>query len=251
MGAVYNLYNTSMKAFTVTGFKGDAVNVFGDNISISEVVIDDSLGEDVSLLKEHHRDGIQIIPKAVRTKNGSMVEVPRAQFAGGILSGLTVEKCYITSKGSLQGIFNSDGLLENVVVTDNVISVRSQHFVTLSGLLSGTIDRNYSNKSGLSIPAPVLLTPMRIGGNIGDGNLWVSSFSCGKYKYAPLNEITSAADLSHISDLRSVINKKDTYLYDFDLESYWEHVRSLTAPRDVKEHCNLLKETAFLYGRKV
>lgn len=223
---------------TFKDFKQDAINITEDNSTVSNNVIEDTLSEtDVNVSKMAHRDAIQLIPSTILGK-----KVMRSQFICGSLNNITISNNLITSSGQMQGIFMSDGLLNNIKIEHNIINTNSQHFISLSGVLSGTIYDNFTNVSGVSKLCDVLLTPCRVGGNIGNGNLWIVGF-----KNLVYGEVST--DSEHIRDLRfDRFNKYDSFLYDFDLESFHNYVSSISLPVDIVSYSNTVQTIAKQFG---
>ena len=132
------------------------------------------LGE--ATARVEHWDAVQIIPTQITNALGERVSVAglRAQYALADLIGAEVRDNLIYSTGkssSLQAITCFDGLLRNVRIKDNVVSV-SSHEITLLGALSGEISGNVKLapqsvfSSSLSTdPLVVRLRPARVGGS--------------------------------------------------------------------------------------
>ena len=148
-----------------------------------------------------HRDAIQLIPPNLY--NFSKV----TRYAGAPLGRVDLNNIKITSKGALQGIFSSDGILEQVNINNCNIDIRGAHSVSLSGLLTGSF-RNMRNGR---MPLPVKLYPLRLGG--GKYNINILSFSPNSpYKYG-----TITGDNANIEDLRRTPMGRGMDLIDFDL----------------------------------
>lgn len=132
------------------------------------------LGE--ATARVEHWDAVQLIPTQITNALGERVSVAglRAQYALADLIGAEVRDNLIYSTGkssSLQAITCFDGLLRNVRIKDNVVSV-SSHEITLLGALSGEIGGNVKLapqsvfSSSLSTdPLVVRLRPARVGGS--------------------------------------------------------------------------------------
>ena len=105
-----------------------------------------------------HRDAIQLIPM-------------KGWFSAGCLEDVTVSDMVISSTGELQPIFGSDGTFENLTIKDNKIHTNSQHKITISGMLSGSVENN-TDVEGNVVSA--VLHPLRLGG--GKLNINVISF---------------------------------------------------------------------------
>ena len=110
-----------------------------------------------------HRDAIQLIPYA----GGN------SQFSGAAMRNIIINGNVIESSASLQGIFASDGVFQNLQITNNSIDVAGAHTISISGMLSGKIDGN-TDLQGRLLPAEkIRLYPLRIGGG---ANIYVMSF---------------------------------------------------------------------------
>lgn len=110
-----------------------------------------------------HRDAIQLIPYS-----GDV-----SQFAGVTMRNIIINGNSIASDAALQGIFASDGSFQNLHITNNSIQTAGAHTISISGMLSGTIDGN-TDLQGELLPADAItLYPLRIGGG---ANIYVMSF---------------------------------------------------------------------------
>lgn len=209
----------------------DAIRVHVPGIVSHNTIIDDNLTHWIA-----HRDGIQIIPKG---------NLPHSQYAGGLLDGVTISNNHIHSGGQLQGIFCSDGLLSNVEVSDNFISTNSQHKITLGGVLSGYIS---DNKTKGGYPCPIMLYPLRIGGNSDGGkNVWIRSFLNPDYQYNDINEIIRDYDPDYHIDYRLKFFDRDINLINFDIDGFKLAAQSIP-PLAANDYCNQLKQLAVKYG---
>ena len=125
---------------------------------------------------QEHWDAVQIIPTQMTNALGERVSVAglRAQYALADLIGAEVRDNLIygaDKSSSLQAITCFDGLLRNVRIMDNVVSV-SSHEITLLGALSGEISGNVKlapqsvfSSSFSTDPLVVRLRPARVGGS--------------------------------------------------------------------------------------
>lgn len=227
----------------LTDFTGDALVVMEHGaLVIGNEIIDTAAQIDPAIAEYAHRDAIQLIPPSPA--------FPRQQFAAGLLDHVRVLGNRIDSTGKLQGIFGSDGLFRYLAIVGNTIQTRSQHYITISGMLSGWIEGNILPDGS---PCPVRLEPLRIGGQPDAQNVRVLSFA-GWWHYAPLHEIvdqnTLAADV--VVDVRSLpVNTQDIYLCNFHLEAFWAAAQALPVDRDALNHARALQALALEFGEKV
>lgn len=202
----------------ISNFKEDAVRLMGDNIIVDNVSVIDPLNSD-----DAHRDGFQLIPASPRGK-------PNRQYGAAVIQSPRITRSTVYSKGELQGIFCSDGLIENARITDNVIHTNSLHSITLNGVLSGRIERNYY---GDGSPLPVVLNNLRIGGGIA--NIWVKSFK---------HDVYEAIQGNHVIDNRGEENAHNgTYVENLDLYLFNRKVNDIKYV-DLKSFCFALGDLA-------
>jgi len=142
-----------------------------------------------------HRDAIQIIPPI---KNGV------GRYVGSSLYGGVIDNNIIESTGKLQGIFASDGMFENLTITNNKIDIKGEHEITIAGLMYGKIE---NNTNGEGEPSKVDLYPLRLGGGIHNFN--VLSFTDMEYG-------TIKGD-GLVNDIRTEPRKGKRNFTDFDI----------------------------------
>lgn len=187
--------------------------------TIRDSILDTEYGKTHSLAQQAHRDAIQLIPMD--------------QFAAGELENITISNNTIESAGKLQGIFGSDGVFRNLTIRDNVITTASEHKITLNGLV-GTANHIENNRDAHGQLLKVQLNPIRLGGNLATGNVWILSVSEAderQYGYHPI--ITGADGVEHIHDARSSAQQRDRVhgdvnLTNFPLSEYKQQLRSMT-----------------------
>jgi len=153
-----------------------------------------------------HRDAIQLIPvdRSISRHN--------SQFAAAKLTNITIKDVTIRSKGSLQGLFASDGAFENIHMQNIAIQTNSEHQIAILGLLSGTLD--ISNKTGE--PIHVNLLPLRLAGG---NNIYITHFSSSSsYQYGTID--TKNSDVVLV-DNRQKMTKRGTYYTDFDIDDFF------------------------------
>lgn len=203
-------------------FTADAIHIRRSNQQIVGNTIRDSMletayGQAQNYADMAHRDAIQLIPAD--------------QFAGGELENVVIASNRISSIGKLQGIFASDGILRNLSITFNSIDTQSEHKITLNGLVGqeNHIEGNRDHRGDL---VPIQLNPIRLGGNLATGNVWILSVveeDQEQYGYGYINiggDIASGADpYQHIQDQRGVAQNRDrangdVNLLDFPMSEY-------------------------------
>lgn len=204
---------------------GDACRISNHGTTVTRVaVVDDNPDA------EAHIDGFQLIPP-------SLGELHNQQYAGANLKQVQIHDSLVYSKGKMQGVFCSDGLLEDISLKRLMIDTQSQHKVTLNGLISGEIEAITDGKGN---NAPVVLNPLRIGGGIA--NVWVLSFKSGlNYR-----KITGADIRDNRANKQRGVN-----LINFDYYLFRYAVESLPYPRGenaAARYCEQLKELALSYG---
>lgn len=118
-----------------------------------------------------HRDGIQAVPPV----NYNLFTSP-TQFAAAKSTGLIIQDNIIQSSGGLQGIFATDGLFEQLIITGNKLQPQAdnRHTITINGMMSGNISNNTDLAGNLLPASKVKLLPLRIG---GDANIYIVGFS--------------------------------------------------------------------------
>lgn len=211
-------------------FTVDAIHIRRSNQQVVGNTIRDSIletayGQAQNYADMAHRDAIQLIPTD--------------QFAGGELENLVITSNRISSIGKLQGIFASDGIFRNLTITFNILDTQSDHKITLNGLVGqdNHIEGNRDHRGDL---VPVQLNPIRLGGNLATGNVWILSVVAedqDQYGYGYINiggDIGSGADpYQHIQDQRGVAQNRDrangdVNLLDFPMSEYKRLVQTMT-----------------------
>lgn len=225
---------------------GDGLRVWENNVRISKVNITDqrTYGNDVG-----HKDAIQLIPPAKtdpvkKAADGSPCRM-EDQMSGAMLENVNIDNCQITAEqAAFQGIFASDGLFKNVRIISNTIKTQAAHFITLNGLLSGTIRANKLIAAGAS-PARVQLYSTRIGGSLAEeGLVWLLSFSAKSgLAYAPLDTdlafntgkttegfypLDSGGHIDHRGKISRHYAAVSIGVQDFDYYRYLEQFNTLT-----------------------
>lgn len=198
-------------------FTSDAIHVRRSNQQITgniirDTILDTAYGLAQNLPEMAHRDAIQLIPFN--------------QFAGGELENLLITGNRINSEGKLQGIFGSDGIFRNLTITFNTIDTRSDHKITLNGLV-GQQNHIEGNRDFRGDLVPVQLNPIRLGGNLATGNVWILSVVAEdqqQYGYGYINvggDIASGAHpYRHITDNRGVEQNRDQVNGDVNLVNF-------------------------------
>lgn len=222
-------------------FDKDALVVMSDQAQIiGNRFIDSCAAKDPVIAEAAHRDAIQLIPFAHT--------MPREQFAAGTLFGVAVLGNYIESTGKLQCVFGSDGLFRYLKVIGNVIQTQGQHYISISGLLSGWIEGNIKPDGS---HCPIRLEPLRIGGNLGEGCVRILGFAEDEYAYRPVDDLVDYKTLASgaVLDLRTKpLLNKDTYLVNFRLDEFRAAAQKLPEMPDINEHMRALKQLALRHG---
>jgi hypothetical protein len=225
---------------------GDGLRVGEHNVRLSKLNITDQrvYGNDVG-----HKDAIQLIPPAKldpvnKTADGSPCRM-EDQMAGAMLENVYIDHCVITAeRAAFQGIFASDGLFRNVRIIENTIKTQAAHFITLNGLLSGTIQRNKLIAAGTGKPR-IQLYSTRIGGSLAEeGLVWLLSFApATKLQYAALDTdvafdtgkaaeglypLDSGGNIDHRGKISRHYAPFSIGLQQFDYYGYLQEYNSLT-----------------------
>jgi hypothetical protein len=187
--------------------------------TIRDTILDLPYGQAQKLAELAHRDAIQLIPAD--------------QFAAGELEVLTISGNSIYSAGKLQGIFGSDGIFRNLTITNNTLATDSDHKITLNGLV-GTANHIENNRDANGKLVTVQLNPIRLGGNLATGNVWILSVAtkdAEQYGYSPLN--VGSDGNAHLQDNRTVAQNRDrangdVNLTHFPVSEFKQQLRSMT-----------------------
>lgn len=196
---------------------GDAVRLLGHGSVADNVAVIDQENNN-----EAHQDAFQIIPE--------IAGKPNRQFAAAKIRSPRIINCVVQSTGKLQGIFCSDGIIENARFTDNVISTKSQHKITLCGVFSGDFSRNYDGDGKL---LPVVLNNLRIGG--GEARIWVKSFKHHAYRKVIGDCVVDNRGIEH--------DPHGNYIEKLDLDRFLNLVEDVDYI-DVKQFCWEIGEIA-------
>ncbi len=223
----------------------DAVRIWQHNVSLQNLSITDNRTYSVA-----HRDAIQLIPppmyKESTDANGKTIKQKLAdQMAGTILESPTVSHCIVRApNGPLQGIFMSDGLVRNANITNNDITVKGAHAISLAGMLSGTISHNRLYEvslTGLNLMPRIRLFPLRIGGNMADDGVvcilgFANAQSVGYSDVINTNNqvvrLTGAVENLAVEDLRRSLpeefRKIGVGLVNFQYDQYFQQYSTWT-----------------------
>ncbi len=166
---------------------------------VNKILVQQNINQKVrGLAQMAHRDAIQLIPFSPTISH----------FAGATMQYIQVVGNQIHSKGSLQGIFATDGAFKQLHICNNSIDIQGQHSISISGMLSGAIDGNTDAQLQPLAKEKITLSPLRIGGG---ANIYILSFknadhlSPEDYEYYAYEKITGT---QAITDLRKVaVNK--------------------------------------------
>ena len=208
----------------------DGMHISQDNTTVMHNMFIDPYRE--SYFGTAHRDAIQLI---LRPDFDSHHDMYRIQFCLANMDNTTIKYNHIISYNMLQGIFSSDGIFSNMRVHNNFIQTRGRHYITLSGVRSGLFTGNLTQNGE---PAPILLSPARVGGNAdNEGNDWILHIKQPSERYRPLNELVHGGDTSGIKDDRFEpgTNANDRYWSDLDLYGFRQQCDRLKpSPRMAK-----------------
>lgn len=210
---------------------------------IGNTFVDTCAANDPAIAAAAHRDAIQLIPPSIY--------LSREQFAAGSLVGVSVLGNRIESTGKLQGIFGSDGLFQNLRIIGNTVQTKSQHFISINGLLDGHIEGNIRPDGSY---CPIFLGSARIGGNLGDGIVRILGFAGDSYRYAPIEEIVDwrALKAGVVVDVRTrPLLNKDTNLINFQADEFRAAAQKLPTQSDINAHMRALKQLALTFGDKL
>ena len=253
-----------------------------------------------------HWDGIQIVPRSFPidpsdTYPQGRIVLPltwRTQFALADVRDVEVHNCNVVEvgaqrtmqgfpkKGSLQGITCFDGLLRNVTIRDNTISVGSFHEVSLHGVMGGVIRGNDRTIEDVMRPKvsellTIRLRPAKIGGSpkgllLSEPekrcSMYVLSWLAGTYwedthepvEYSPVRlpagmHIQGGAIAQEhqlvIDERQAMIGQPhDRYLFNFDKPS-WNAYMLEQLPKavvcygdDVDSFCGWIQQEAAQHG---
>lgn len=232
-------------------FTADAIHVRTSNQQISgntirDTILDTAYGQTNNLAEMAHRDAIQLIPAN--------------QFAAGELEKLFITGNRIQSAGKLQGIFGSDGIFRNLSITFNTINTQSDHKITLNGLV-GQYNHIEGNRDQRGDLVTVQLNPIRLGGNLATGNVWILSVVAADedlYGYGDINiggDIASGANpYRHIQDQRSMVQARDKMngdvnLSSFPMREYKRQLQTMTLGELISRYVGLETEMALWLKR--
>lgn len=182
-----------------------------DNTELTDVVIKDSYTKAILRggVKVHHADGIQLYPF-------------RRAYAGAILSNCKIARCSISSEYSLQGITAFDGGFHDLAIENNVIQVKSEHSITICGMLSGSVIGNECSTL-------IRLLPLRLAGGY---SVWITSFSPdSSIQYGEL-ELQAEAQ-----DLRAEPYSSGINLANFEYDLFYTHIlrENIVKPETIQE----------------
>lgn len=157
------------------------------------------------------------------------------QYVAAMLENIIIANNTIDGRGTtLQCIFTVDGRVNNILVTDNTLDTRSDHKITLGGVITGIFTGN-KDFDGKTVPA--VLEPLRIGGEVH-----IMSFTHPDHDYQEC--------VGDFIDYRRIpFRKKGTYLIDFDLQGYLDYTdKNLPNKGDGITIARLAKEAAYKFG---
>ena len=157
------------------------------------------------------------------------------QYLAALLENIIITDNVIDGRGTtLQCIFSIDGRINNIVVTGNTLDTAGDHKITLGGVVTGMFADNVDFEGN---PVPAMLEPLRIG-----GSAYVLSFSDPSYDY---KECTGY----YIDNRRVPFRKIGDYYIDFDLDGFLDYVDSTLPAKGSGNHIGSLgKKAAAKFG---
>lgn len=217
---------------TREGVMNDFCRVVGNCVRVEDTVFYDAANT-----KGAHFDGIQPIPKYNLDRLGSSARIYNAQYALAGIKGLHVEGNFFVSKrGDMQGLLATDGVFEHIEVNSNYFLLRSDHYITFNGLLSGTFKGNYlmtsfGSRDKFKVDWSDKKVPLRLGnarvggaprapGKKKYNNLWILSFKGKGYQEVQVDRTHDLYDTRGEKDYTTNSGVSHEYLKDFDLEGF-------------------------------
>lgn len=171
-------------------FTTDAVWLHGQGAGVDKIRFEDPVSNTLA-----HRDFIQVVPASAYGRFNQQYALAKAKDN-------FVLRSEFRSCGQCQGVFGSDGLFQNIIIWNNHIVTQSQHYITLCGLLSGSIYDNTTEKIiyGIinKVDCPVFLDNARVGGGV-NGGLYILSFEDLEYQ-----AINGLENYSSLRDMRGI-----------------------------------------------
>lgn len=160
------------------------------------------------------------------------------QYVAAMLENIILANNTIDGRGtSLQCIFSVDGRVNNIIVTNNTLDTRSQHKITLGGVIRGIFT---GNKDFTGKVVPAVLEPLRIGSEV-----YILSF------IEPDDDYQDC--VGDVLDYRRIpFRKKGTYLIDFDLQGFLDYTdKNLPDKGDGNTIARLAREAAYKFGTEL
>lgn len=195
-------------------------------------VLDSKFIYDTSTSSKAHRDAIQIIPKSSKH--------PRWHYMGGLISNIAItNNIVIAPESKLQGIFSSDGMIKNITVLNNFIATKSDHEITLYGVINGAFRKNIS---AIGTPSVIRLCPLRIGGG-KFGELFIMSFKQQRFNYKKVRSRDKIIDYR----FEEREDYEAEYLYNFDLEAFQRDAIKVQ-DKDINTFIKKIKKIALNHG---
>ncbi len=122
--------NTLVQHNLVQFYSEDAMRASNHGVKILHNNIYDSVAAHPG--QNAHKDAIQLIPPRDRYNAGKLVNV---QIIGNIIQSFTQPPSVPAhQRGTVQGIFGSDGYFINTTISGNTVMVNSDHGITLNGV---------------------------------------------------------------------------------------------------------------------
>ena len=130
MGIMETGPNTLVQHNLVQFYSEDAIRVSHHGVKVLHNNIYDAVAERPGV--EAHKDAIQLIPPTNVHSAGQLINV---KIIGNIIQSHTQPPVVAAhERGTVQGIFGSDGYFVNTSITGNTVMVNSDHGITLNGV---------------------------------------------------------------------------------------------------------------------
>lgn len=129
--------NTLVKHNLVQFYAEDAIRVSHHGVRVYHNSIYDSVSTHPG--QSAHKDAIQLIPPQNVLNGGSLNNVA---IVGNVIQSNTPFSVPDNERGTVQGIFGSDGYFVNLIITGNTIAVNSDHGISLNGVKNARINNN-------------------------------------------------------------------------------------------------------------
>ena len=205
MGKPKHTRNSSLTAELIQGFGAgeDGVHLHGGEVFQCFVKPNPNIPLDAP-----HLDAFQLIYPSPNNAQYALALIEWFGVTGSVVDGLTTP---------IQCIFASDGVFGHGEIHNNTLKTDGHHFISLNGLLSGSVTGNRFIGTHAS-DFPIKFKPARPGGNPdGEYNVWILHWKDDYYQYGAIECDTPEL----VQDLRqTVFNTTDKFLVNFDQEKF-------------------------------